>query len=402
MGIIVFYFVLRQQVNNNVNLELQKRKTSILAQMQLAHGSTSQSAGIDQRVIVSPLNNTNIPAVHYSDTIIFDNTLQRHIAYRQLQFATEINKQQFSVKIYKSLAETDNLIVRILILITLLIVALILGLLILNRHTSKKAWQAFYNTIKKIKNYDLNSHEQFKLQESDIKEFNDLNGVLNSMTDRIKDDYYNLKEYTENASHELQTPLAVIISKMELLLQSDNLNEKELKTVVDAYDACSKLSRLTGTLLLLSKIENRQFPEIEEIELKQIIDSQLLDLEEIIQNKNITVNGLNNNQLIKMNRYLAEIMVSNLIKNAIRHNKKGGIISVSVSDEQLVIANSGLKIEGDTNKLFKRFYSSSSSKNSVGLGLAIVQKICEISGFKASYSFDNDIHYFTIQFKPKT
>lgn len=401
-GIIVFYFVLRQQVDENINLELQKRKTSILAQMQLAHGSTTLPSGIDQKIIVTPLKNGDEPAVSYSDTIIFDTTLQRHVAYRQLQFVTEVNKQQFLVKIYKSLTETDNLIVRVLLLITILVVALILGLLILNRHTSQKAWQAFYSTIKKIKNYDLNSHEQFLLDESDIKEFNDLNTVLISMNDRITEDYYNLKEYTENASHELQTPLAVITSKMELLLQSENINEKELKTVADAYEACSKLSRLNSTLLLLSKIGNRQFPEIEKIDLKQIIDSQLQNLEEVIKNKNITVHIPSNNQFIKMNRYLAEIMISNLIKNAIRHNKQGGTISVSFSEEKMVVANSGQKIEGDTNKLFNRFYRSSTSVKSVGLGLSIVQRICEVSGFNVSYLFDNNTHHFSIQFKPNS
>jgi len=402
IGIIVFYFVLRQQVDENINLELQKRKTSILTQMQSANDSSVISSGIDQKVIVTPLRNFDSPDVSYSDTIIFDTTLQRHVAYRQLQFVTEVNKQQFSVKIHKSLAETDNLIVRVLLLITFLVVALILGLLILNRHTSQKAWQAFYSTIKKVKNYDLNSHEQFLLDESDIKEFNDLNTVLISMTDRIKDDYYNLKEYTENASHELQTPLAVITSKMELLLQSENINEKELKTVADAYEACSKLSRLNSTLLLLSKIGNRQFPEVEEIDLKEITDTQLQDLEEVIKNKGITIHNQKNTQVVKMNRYLAEILISNLIKNAIRHNTKGGSISFSFSEEKMVVANSGQKIEGDTNKLFNRFYRSSTSAKSVGLGLSIVQKICEVSGFNVSYLFDNNTHHFSIQFKPNS
>jgi signal transduction histidine kinase len=399
-GIIVFYFVLRQQVDQNINLELQKRKTSILSQMQAAHGSSALPQSIDQKVFISPLKNEEATVIPYSDTIIFDNNLERHVAYRQLQFITEINQQQFLVKIYKSLSETDNLIVRILLLITALFVALILGLLILNRHTSQKAWQAFYNTIQKIKYYDLNSHEEFLLEESDIKEFNDLNTVLTSMTDRIKNDYYNLKEYTENASHELQTPLAIIISKMELLLQSENLNEKELKTAADAFEASSKLSRLNSTLLLLSKIGNRQFPETEEINITQIIEKQLQDLEELIKNKNIRVQNPVHQQSIKMNRYLAEIMISNLIKNAIRHNSKSGTISFVVSEKELVVANSGIKIEGDTNKLFDRFYTSSTSSNSVGLGLAIVQKICEVSGFKANYSFADNIHSFSIEFKP--
>jgi len=399
-GIIVFYFVLRQQVNENINIELQKRQTSILNQMQSAHGSPQTPPGIDQKIEITPLTNENQANSSYSDTLIFDSELQHYIAYRQLQFVTEINQQKFLVKIYKSHAETDNLIVRIILLMTLLVVALIIGLLILNRHISKKSWKAFYSTINKIKMYDLNSHEEFLLTDSDIKEFNDLNSVLISMTDRIKADYYNLKEFSENASHELQTPIAVINSKMELLLQSDYLKEKELKTVVDAYEAGSKLSRLTNTLLLLSKIGNRQFPEVEKIDFKKIIDTQLQDLEEVIDNKKITIHGPKSSHLVEMNPYLADILISNLIKNAIRHNQKKGIISFSISEEKLLVANSGEEIKGDPDQLFKRFYKSSSSDKSVGLGLAIVQTICEVSGFKASYSFENEMHSFVIQFQP--
>ena len=401
-GLIIFYFVLRQQVDKNINIELQKQKNSIQNQMRLAHGSHSGVTGVEQRILITPYSGISEPEQIYSDTLILDNETNRLVACRQLQFITEINGQKFLVKIFKSHAETDNLIVRIILLMTILVVALIFGLLILNRHVSQKTWKAFYDTIGKIKNYDLNSHEDFRLKESDIKEFDDLNSVLTAMTDRIKDDYYNLKEYTENASHELQTPIAVIISKMELLLQSDNLKEKELITVSDAYQACTKLSRLTNTLLLLSKIGNRQFPEIEKVDLKKIIEAQLQDLDEVIISKKIIVQCPASGYLIEMNPYLAEIMVANLIKNAIRHNKVKGTITFSISEDKLVVSNSGEAPIADPDKLFKRFYKSSESDKSVGLGLAIVQKICEVSGFTAHYSFENQMHIFTIRFKSST
>ncbi|WP_346861324.1 HAMP domain-containing sensor histidine kinase [uncultured Draconibacterium sp.] len=399
VGLIVFYFVLRQQVNENINIELEKRQTSIQNQMHSAHGAPSAPSGIEQKIVIEPISGEMLPQKSYSDTLIFDTETNRYIAYRQLQFITEINQQKYLVKIFKSHAETDNLIVRIILLMTVLVVALILGLLILNRHISQKTWKSFYFTINKIKNYDLNLHEDFLLQETDIKEFNDLNSVLTSMTERIKEDYYNLKEYTENASHELQTPIAVIISKMELLLQSEYLKEKELKTISDAYEASTKLSRLTNTLLLLSKIGNRQFPEVEKVDFKNIIENQLQDLEEVIDAKRITIQGPDNSHLTEMNPYLAEILISNLIKNAIRHNKKNGIISFSITEKQLLVANSGDEITGDPDQLFKRFYKASSSDSSVGLGLAIVQKICEVSGFNAVYSFENKMHNFTIHFE---
>lgn len=391
--------MLRQQVNQNINVELQKRQVSILNEIKSAHSLPTAPTDFDKKVEIKPLTNNLAPKEGYSDTLLIDSKTGNYIAYRQLQFITEINGQKFLVRIFKSHAETDNLIVRIILSITLLVVALILGLLILNRHISQKTLKSFYDTIGKIKKYDLNAHEDFKLKGSEIKEFNELNEVLTSMTERIKNDYYNLKEYTENASHELQTPIAVIISKMELLLQSNCMNEKELKTISDAYEASTKLSRLTNTLLLLSKIGNRQFPEIQNIDLNETINSQLTLLKELIESKKITVKSSDKTCFVEMNPYLAEIAITNLLKNAIRHNQKNGTIIIQTTKEQLTISNSGKKPEGSVDDLFKRFYKSSTSRDSVGLGLAIVQKICEVSGFKAKYSYNEELHNFSINFQ---
>lgn len=402
VGLIAFYFLLRQQVTQNINVELQKRQTNILNELNSAHSATPTPTDFEKKVEITPIPTNQYPVEGYSDTLIVNEKEGTYTAYRQLQFVSEINGQKFLIKIFKSHAETDNLIVRIILSMTLLVVALILGLLILNRHISQKTLKSFYDTINKIKKYDLNTHEDFQLKETDVKEFNDLNKVLIAMTERIKNDYYNLKEYTENASHELQTPIAVIISKMELLLQSDCMQEKELKTISDAYEASTKLSRLTNTLLLLSKIGNRQFPEVKKVDLTQIIDTQLSFLEDVIESKKISVNSPNKPYFVEMNPYLADILISNLLKNAIRHNHNNGTISITANEKQFTIANSGERIQGTSDDIFKRFYKSSTSDSSVGLGLAIVQKICEVSGFKAVYSYANNLHNFSIIFHPGT
>nr|WP_320021359.1 HAMP domain-containing sensor histidine kinase [uncultured Draconibacterium sp.] len=402
VGLIAFYFLLRQQVTQNINVELQKRQTNILNELNSAHSAAATPTDFEKKVEITPIPPKQNPVEGYSDTLIVNEKEGTYTAYRQLQFVSEINGQKFLIKIFKSHAETDNLIVRIILSMTLLVVALILGLLILNRHISQKTLKSFYDTINKIKKYDLNTHEDFQLKETDVKEFDDLNKVLIAMTERIKNDYYNLKEYTENASHELQTPIAVIISKMELLLQSDCMQEKELKTISDAYEASTKLSRLTNTLLLLSKIGNRQFPEVKKVDLTQIIDTQLSFLEDVIESKKISVNSPNKPYLVEMNPYLADILISNLLKNAIRHNHNNGTISITANEKQFTIANSGERIQGTSDDIFKRFYKSSTSDSSVGLGLAIVQKICEVSGFKAVYSYANNLHNFNIIFHPGT
>jgi signal transduction histidine kinase len=284
-------------------------------------------------------------------------------------------------------------------MMNLLMFTIIIALLIANRYSSRKGWKVFYNTIDKINNYDINSHETFSLEQSDVKEFADLNRVLRTMTERISADYLNLKEYIENASHEIQTPLAIINSKMELLLQCDDMTEKQYRMVADAYDASNRLSRLDKTLILLAKIENRQFPGSQPVDPAEIINHQLESLEDLIHSKKINViRHLDDKATIEINPYLAEILLVNLIKNAVRHNITGGDLIIEFSKYKLIIANSGPSLKMDAEMVFKRFYKSSSSPESLGLGLAIVQKICDVYGFKVEYSYSNEMHTMMVDF----
>jgi len=257
----------------------------------------------------------------------------------------------------------------------------------------------FYDTIAKINNYDVNSHEEFTLHNSDIKEFEDLNRVLFTMTERIKNDYINLKEYIENASHEIQTPLAIINSKMELLLQSGDMKEKQFKMVADAYEASNRLSRLNKTLILMAKIENRQFPESKPVNPAIMINHQLESLEDLIHSRKINIiKKMDTEVIVMMNPYLAEILLVNLIKNAVRHNITGGDLVLELSNEYFKISNSGTVLQMDPDMLFKRFHTSSSSPESLGLGLSIVQKICVMYGFKVKYSYQNNMHVMQVDF----
>jgi signal transduction histidine kinase len=219
------------------------------------------------------------------------------------------------------------------------------------------------------------------------------------MTDRIKNDYLNLKEYIENASHEIQTPLAIISSKMELLLQSGGMTEKQLKTVADAYDASNRLSRLNKTLILMAKIENRQFPESKPVHLASIVNTQLENLEDLILSRNINLQmNLDEQMTLQMNPFLAEILLVNLIKNAVRHNIQGGDLNLELTKTAFQISNSGVPLKIDPELLFKRFYKSSSSPESLGLGLAIVQKICQMYGFRIEYNYKDGLHTILVKF----
>ncbi|MFC2151127.1 sensor histidine kinase [Bacteroidota bacterium] len=397
-GIVAFYFLLRGQVDQNLNFELEKRKASILILLNTDDPLNKIPPNPDERIIIKPIdNNLSKKEIVYADTLIFDKAQNRYVPFRKLGFVATYNNQKFYVQIFKSMEESDLLIIRIFLTLTILVIVLIVTLLIMNRITLKQSWKIFYDTIKKISGYDVNTHEQFALQKSDIKEFEDLNRVIKTMTDRINTDYLNLKEYTENASHEIQNPLAIINSKMELLLQS-NLEQNQYKAVVDAYEASNRLSRLNKTLILLAKIENRQFPKSENVQINLIIKNQLDLLEDLINSKNILItNNIQSDFSVQMNPYLAEILFMNLIKNAIRHNINKGQIIIEQFEDSIKISNSGLDQKINAEDLFKRFYKSSKSSESLGLGLSIVKKICEVYNFDISYMYEK-MHSFTIVF----
>ena len=392
---IAFYYLLRHQVNQNINIELEKRKTSILNQLLSAHADVYSPPNQNEKVIFTPLKTINAPQLNFYDTLLFEFHDKKYVPFRQLGFVANFNNTAYYIQIFKSMEETDNLIVRIFISMTLLVILIIITLLITVRHTSLQAWNVFYDTIKKINNYDINAHDEFSLKQTEVKEFDDLNRVLIAMTDRIKKDYSNMKEYTENASHELQTPLAIINLKMELLMQSENLDEKQMKDIVDAYEASNRLSKLNKTLLLLAKIENRQFPESKPIQPQTIIDHQLESLEDLIDARKIEiVRQYEDEVVLMMNPYLAEILFANLIKNAIRHNISGGKLIISLSNQLIKISNSGAELNIDQALLFERFHKQSSSPESLGLGLAIVRNICEVYGFNINYLYENELHHF--------
>lgn len=268
----------------------------------------------------------------------------------------------------------------------------------MNWTSSIRAWKVFYNTVDRIQNYNVRSGKNLELEDSEIKEFDDLNRGLTLMTDRIEKDYLNVKEYTENASHEFQTPLAIINSKMENLLQDESMSEKQLLAIAEAYEASNRLSRINKTLLLLTRIENLQYPEKEQVKLHEIIDYQLKAVEDLIDAKQIELIKEMKNVQVLMNPYLADVLFLNLLKNAITHNIEGGKIQIKLNSSGFSVSNSGNMQAIDKDRLFKRFNKSSKSPDSTGLGLAIAHKICEVNNFNISYSFDNELHKFKVKF----
>ena len=316
---------------------------------------------------------------------------------RGLVTSVTVGDQYYKVLIIESEVETEDLI-RLIFTITIgVILLLLLALLLINRLVLRRLWQPFYGILGELRSFNIADNREITKVDTSTDEFTELNVVVTNMAQKAKHDYKDLKIFTENASHELLTPIAVINSKLDTLIQTGNLNEKQSGLLNDLYSAVSRLNRLNQSLLLLVKIENKLLHEEKPINLKDLVEETITQLEEIFNDKSLTVSCSLEDKQITGSRYLADILVSNLVNNAVRHNYRGGELIITLTAESLVVKNTGEDWPLDAQRIFTRFHKSSGSEGS-GLGLTISKQICNNFGFSLTYGFSNAYHTFTIGF----
>lgn len=315
---------------------------------------------------------------------------------RGLLTSVSLGDKYYKILIIVSKVETEDLI-RLIFTITIsVIILLLLVLLVTNRLILNRLWQPFYNILREIKFFNLADNKEIPEQQTNIEEFAELNKAVLLMTEKAKNDYKDLKSFTENASHELMTPIAVINSKLDTLIQTENFSSVQSKLLNDLYTAVSRLNRLNQSLLLLVKIENNLLHDQQQINFSDLVDEMLVQFDEVFADKNITLTYNLNEKEVFAGSYLVEILLSNLINNAIRHNYKGGKIIINLTAEKFTIQNTG-ENSPLSDKIFTRFHKSSGSEGS-GLGLTISRQICENFGFSITYEFIECLHTFTVYF----
>lgn len=318
--------------------------------------------------------------------------------FRGLSSYININGKPYHLIIETNIEETIRILLAITIVTFLFFVLLVVGFIVLNKRISMKIWEPFYSTLDKIKIFDLNNSNFVEFEKSEIEEFNELTIELNKLIKKNISVFNQQKTFLENAAHELQTPLAVLKSKIDLLLQNKSLTNEQSEIINIINLSLSKVTRINKNLLLLSKIENQQFSENEPVFLTAIIDENIELLTDYIDTKEISLTKITIEQPILIcNKILLEILVTNLLINAIRHNASNGKITIEIKQTSLCISNSGITAL-DNSSIFKRFVVSSTEKTSSGLGLAIVKEICNRYHWQIEYSFQNNLHSFLVKF----
>jgi signal transduction histidine kinase len=277
---------------------------------------------------------------------------------------------------------------------------LILSLIAISaRLVSRIILSPFKKTLKAMEQFTLRHKEKIQLPSTNTREFIELNRFVKEMTDKAIDEYISLKEFTENASHELQTPVSVMKMKLDLLAESALTDEQAL-LITGAQESLEKLSRINSSLVLLTRLENHAFSAVESIRFCELINQTLDSYKELMEMKSLSITKkVAKSVYVTGNSSLGQLLLNNLMSNAIRHNIKNGSIDVLLTHNELVIKNTGVEPNSPTAELFQRFKKDNQSSQSIGIGLAIVKQICEIHKFDIRYIYENGWHILTIGFK---
>lgn len=316
-------------------------------------------------------------------------------------YAEEMIESINDLRMGKSLEPSDleeDIVEGMELQFVLLFAVLCLSLILVMRFLTRRLWGPFDDTLHKLELFNLEHSDIPHFVKSDIKEFERLNRSVEMLMRKDKETYSSQKEFTENASHELQTPIAVIQSKFDLLMQ-ENLNERQATLVSEMINICNKLSRLNKNLLLLTKIENAQYHQTEKITLLSFVQNRIAVYSDLNISGRILLDENSEDITLQANVSLLESLLDNLVVNAIRHKPDGADVILSVKGGELSVENEGQNGQAlDKTTLFKRFSNNGDKNRGNGLGLAIVKAICDYHHWTIRYLFNNGKHKFIIKF----
>lgn len=393
VGSCTFYFVLRYILVHQMDLNLQMEREEIEMEVK-EDGHLPEELTFNQLwVAYVPMDNP--PPTEYLSTK--ERHEQEEVAVRQLKFPITAGGRSYQVILSTPLEHTVHLL-NLIIVVTIIMIALILVVtFLINRNLVGRLWKPFYETIDHTGQYDLTSDAPINLGQTDIEEFTLLNQSINKMTARAQQEYLSLKEFTMHAAHEMQTPLSVMRMKLDNLLQDEAGMVENAEAILELERSISKLSKLNRSLLLLTKVENQQFVLNETVKLDELVQSKCEEFAEMIESKGLACSVNVVPVSITFHQHLAEIVVNNLLANAIQYNKPGGTIQVALSADALELANTSPFGQLDEGKVFHRFYRQNSAEGEGnGLGLSIIKQICDFAGYPVSYTYHNQQHMFRV------
>lgn len=372
---IITYFV--HQSDDHTLLEFQQNleqyinETGEIPENNLLNKGRITHRFVSPEIIIKPT---------FTDTIIYSHFKQENVVYSTLSYTLETSQGNVLITLWQTSMDTEDILSAVLISLLCFFLLFALFSLWWNRWFMRRLWRPFYQILYQLNKVDLSGKNLIEADECNVDEFNQLIHVTNGMLQRIHDDFTTLQGLTETTSHELQTPLSIIKAKLEIIQQDANNSKNQLEQIKTLEVAVDRLARLNRFLLMIARINNNQFPADNTLILNKYVDEFLDSFIDFIELKNITVyKHYMNNFILTIHPQLAEMLISNLLSNAIRYNIKGGTLKIYIAENSIRIVNTYGNIIPSGN-LFARFNKSAGEKDSTGLGLSIVDSICKKNG----------------------
>lgn len=397
----VFYFILSDELIDEVDDQLEVYSEHIMRQWLAGEALPDSTDGSNNTYYMRPISETEFAAgqrVAYE----FQDV---HIASRRETEPARVMRTLFEhndgtcweLTVMTPVYERNEVISTILVATFVLLAVMLLVVIgvfawVFVRHT-----QPLYRVLEHLDSYAIGKRQPLH-NETNVTEFQRLNESVSACIDRIEEAYERERRFIGDASHELQTPLAICQNRIEMMMEDESLTEQQAVELAKMQQTMAELIRLNKTLLFLSKIENNQFIEQSEVNINAILHRQMEMLSEVYESRGITVNLYEKGPwVLTANHELMTSLVSNLLRNAYLHNTPQGTIDIYIKEGALCVSNTGDSEPLDKERLFDRFYKAHHDKrHSNGLGLSIVRAICTVSHLTVSYTFESGKHLFCV------
>lgn len=393
---VVFYFSMMDEVYDSIDDGLENYKMLIIKKATRDSTLLSKDHFDESNYAIRPIaRELALRATEeFRDTAMYMEYEEDYEVVRMLTTYFSIpDEQYYELKIITSMVEGEDLVGDLLHALLWLYVAVIASAFIINNRVLRKIWRPFYQLQHELRGFRLGEDKSFNPPQTKVTEFRDMNDTVAELLKANIAVFQQQKQFIENASHELQTPLAIAINKLELLLEQ--LQGDDAQQLANAIHYLERMTRLNKSLLLLSKIENRQFASGEQLDFNARLRQQVDDFSELLHYRGIDVEIIEEAALTWFfNADLADVLITNLLKNAIVHNHDGGHIRIVVKSGGFEIANTGSSQPLDAEKMFARFYRSSENATSTGLGLAVAKAIAQLHRADLTYRYEGGVHRF--------
>ena len=399
---VVFYMGMMEEINDEVDDSLEDYTELIIKRSLAGKQLPSNDSGSNNQYFLKEVDRTYFlshDAISYRDSMVYIEEKGESEPARILTTLFKDREERyFEISVYTPTIEKKDLREAIFYLLIGLFTTLLIAILLINIWVFHRIMKPFYRLLEWLDNFRLDKKNEPLDNPTNTTEFRKLNVAVNRFAVHSEEIFEQQKQFIGNASHEIQTPIAVCQNRLEMLMEDETLTEQQMGEIVKTYQTLEYVSKLNKSLLLLSKIDNSQFAKTKEISLNEVLHRYSDDYREVYHYRGITLDIQEKATFrVQMNETLAVVLVTNLLKNAFVHNIDKGMIRVEITSSSIRFGNTGADVALDDKRIFERFYQGSRKREgSTGLGLAIVHAICRQCRLQVRYRFLDGMHWLEV------